>query len=185
MNFKRRVLLAILIMIAFILVAFIIIIQTLPPPPLPSTIPLDQFSSERAIKHIQVIANQPHPTGSAANRLVREYIFQELKYLGLETEFQPDGSLVNVVGRIKGTNSNDAVLLTAHFDSVAKSSGAVDDGSGVAVLLETARALKSGKPMRNTVIFLFTDNEEGGLLGANAFIASHSWAKNVRFGPWF
>jgi hypothetical protein len=44
--------------------------------------------------------------------------------------------------------------------------GASDDGSGVAALLETARALAIGTPLRNDVIFLFTDAEEVGLLGA-------------------
>ena len=83
----------------------------------------------------------------------------------LPPEYAPDGR---------------AVMLTAHLDSVAGSPGATDDGSGVAVLLETARALKSGAPLRNTVIFLFTDDEESGLVGAEAFIAHHPWAKEVK-----
>ena len=38
------------------------------------------------------------------------------------------------------------VLLMAHSDSVAAGPGAGDDGSGVAVLLETIRALKARRP---------------------------------------
>ena len=48
--------------------------------------------------------------------------------------------------------------------------------SGVAALLETARALRSGPPPRNDVIFLFTDGEERGLLGAQAFLRDDPWA---------
>ncbi len=171
---------AFLVFIVLVSVALVTVIQTVPPSPLPANAPSTEFSAERAIRHIQVIAKEPHPTGSTANDRVREYILAELKKLGLETETQRDGDLKNVMGRLAGIHSSDAVLLTAHLDSVAEGPGATDDGSGVAVLLETARALVSGAPLSNTVIFLFTDLEEGGLVGANAFIADHPWARDVR-----
>ena len=63
-----------------------------------------------------------------------------------------------------------AVLLVAHYDSVPTAAGAADDGSGVAALLEAARAQRAGPPPRNDVIFLFTDGEERGLLGAKHFV---------------
>jgi len=44
----------------------------------------------------------------------------------------------------------------------------------VAVLLETLRALRTGAPPRNDVVFLFTDGEEPGLLGAKAFVDAHA-----------
>ena len=84
----------------------------------------------------------------------------------------------NVLARIKGTNNSRAVLLVAHYDSVATSFGANDDGAGVVTLLETARALKSVDPLKNDVIFLFSDGEEVGLLGAKAF-TSHPWARDI------
>ena len=171
---------AFLVFTTLILAVFLTVVQTLPPSPLPANAPAHEFSAERAIRHIRVIAQQPHPTGSTANEAVRNYILTELRGLGLETEVQRDGDLGNVIGRIRGTNSSDAVLLTAHLDSTLQSPGAMDDGSGVATLLETARALMSDAHMRNTVIFLFTDHEEGGLYGAKAFIAHHAWAKDVR-----
>jgi hypothetical protein len=71
-------------------------------------------------------------------------------------------------------------LLTAHLDSVPQSFGASDDGTGVAVLLETARILASDGQLSNTVIFLFTDDEESGGIGATAFLAHHPWARDVR-----
>ncbi len=171
---------AFLVFITLVSATLVTVVQTLPPSPQPVNAGATEFSAERAIRHIQVIAAQPHPTGSAANAMVREYILTQLKDLGLETETQPDGDLENVMARIVGTSSPDAVLLTAHLDSVAEGPGATDDGSGVAVLLETARALTSDAPLRNTVVFLFTDFEEGGTIGAKVFIESHPWARDVR-----
>src|SRR6185295_4693065 len=52
-------------------------------------------------------------------------------------------------------------------------------GTAVATLLETARALKSSTPLKHDLIFLFTDGEEAGLLGAKAFVDEHPWAKDV------
>jgi hypothetical protein len=67
--------------------------------------------------------------------------------------------------------SGKPVLLMAHSDSVAAGPGAGDDGSGVAVLLETIRALKARAPQAGRpIIALFTDGEEPGLLGASAYI---------------
>jgi hypothetical protein len=171
---------AFLVTVTLIGVIFATILQILPPSALPVDAPATEFSADRAIKHLRVIAKEPHPAGSAENNAVREYILAELKGLGLETETQREGNLENVMGRMAGTDSLDAILLTAHLDSVAESPGATDDGSGVVVLLETARALKSGAPLRNTVIFLFTDDEESGLNGAKAFIARHRWAKDIQ-----
>lgn len=50
---------------------------------------------------------------------------------------------------------------------------ASDDKSSVAAMLETARALASGEPLRNDIVMIFTDGEEAGLLGASSFVAEH------------
>jgi hypothetical protein len=171
---------ALLVLIILVSVSLLTVWRTLPPTPLPASAPALEFSAARALEHVRVIAQQPHPTGSAANHAVRQYILAQLKTLGLETQTQRDGDLENVVGRLVGKRSSNAVLLTAHLDSVAESSGATDDGSGVAVLLETARALTSAGPTLNSVMVLFTDFEEGGAVGARAFIAHHAWARDVR-----
>ncbi len=104
---------ALLVFITLVSATFVVIVQTLPPPPLPANAPATDFSAERAIRHIQVIAKEPHPTGSATNKLVRDYILAQLRDLGLETEIQHDHDFENVMGRIMGTNFSDAVLLTA------------------------------------------------------------------------
>ena len=89
------------------------------------------------------------------------------------------GTVRNVVARLPGRDPSRAVLLVAHYDSVPVAVGAADDGGGVVTLLETARALASGPRPRNDVIFLFTDGEERGLLGARAFLRDDPWAYGV------
>jgi len=164
-----------------------------PPDGLPATAPATEFSSARALRHVESIARNPHPVGSAEHALVRSYILKELEAVGLAPEVQETtavnrvgggliaaGSVSDVMARLKGTGDGSAVMLTAHYDSVPTGPGASDDASSVAALLETARALKAGPPLKNDVIFLFTDGEEVGLLGARAFVEENPAARDVR-----
>jgi len=69
----------------------------------------------------------------------------------------------------------------SHYDSAPYSShGASDAGSGVAVVLEGVRAFlaQNIKP-KNDIIVLFTDAEEIGLLGAQAFVTKSHMSANV------
>ncbi len=134
-----------------------------------------------------MIAAEPRPIGSLRAAAVRDFISARLRALALSPHVQRAevvsarqprvaGVVHNVVGRLPGSDPSRAVLLVAHYDSVPTAPGAADDGSGVAALLETARALRSGPPLRNDVIFLFTDGEEQGLLGSQAFLRDEPWA---------
>jgi Peptidase family M28 len=164
------------------------------PDPVPGSAPATEFSSERAREHVRVIAREPHTMDTPENAAVRDYLVEELGALGLEPDVQKTtaahylslagvaeaGTPENVLARLKGTNDGGkAFVLMAHYDSVSTAPGAGDDGAGVAAMLETLRALKAGPPLKNDVIFLFTDGEERGLLGARAFVDSHPWAKDV------
>src|SRR5215213_5425859 len=176
---------------ALVLLACAVVYQQRPPSAIPIDAPAPDFSSARALKHIAAIAKQAHPIGSAQQHEVREYIVAELRAAGLTpeiqqtTSFNTDGTAAvaatvqNIIARLPGTNNTKAVLLMGHYDSAANSRGAADDGSGVGTLLETIRALKSNAPLKNDTIFLFTDGEEVGLLGAIAFVKEHPWAKDV------
>ena len=174
--------------------AFLSIYLQRPPAAVPASAPAADFSSERALRHLRVVAQRPRPTGSTESGAARDYISAELGALGLDPQVQtafelyPDrgspynaATVRNVVARLAGSGGEQrkAVLLVAHYDSVPAGPGANDDGVGVATLLETARALKSGPPPANDVIFLFTDGEELGLLGARAFAGEHPWARRV------
>jgi Zn-dependent M28 family amino/carboxypeptidase len=89
----------------------------------------------------------------------------------------------NLVGSIPGsTPGSGAVLLLAHWDHLGECSaadaadricnGAVDNASGLAVMIELARRLKAGPPLQRDVYILATTAEEAGLLGARAFVKS-------------
>lgn len=167
--------------------------QLVPPAAVNATAPAEGFASGRAVKSLSVIAQKPHPVGSAEHARVRDYLVNELTALGLTPEVQraevvnpgrnapfTAATIENIVARMKGTQTaGQAVLLAAHYDSATLSPGASDNGAGVVTLLETARALKAGTPLKRDVILLFTDGEELGLLGAQAFVEGHPWAKDV------
>src|SRR5947209_4908843 len=162
-----------------------------PPRPLPEQAPPSTFSAERAAKHLSVIGRAPHPINSPEHDVIRDYIVRALRDLGLAPEIQRTtditerrgikGALDNIVCRLSGSSHEKAVLLVAHYDSVTTGTGASDDGVAVAAFLETARALKSLPQLKRDVIFLFTDGEEVGLLGARAFVEEHPWARDVGF----
>lgn len=162
-----------------------------PPDAVAATAPANEFSSGRAMRHLEAISHKPHPVGTREHASVRDYILQQLNELGLEPEVQRTTTVAksggglrvavveNIAGRLRGSDDGKAVLLVAHYDTVPMSPGVSDDGSSVAAILEAARALKAGPPLRNSVICLFTDAEEIGLLGAKAFVEEHPWSKEV------
>ncbi len=161
------------------------------PAPLPADAAPDLFSASRAAKHLQIIAKEPHPTGSRANKRVRDHLFATFQAMRLETEIQSAvvhqpgrritrvGYVDNVIARIEGRDPRQAIVLSAHYDSAPNSPGANDDGVGVAALLETARALSAGPRPRNDIIIALVDGEESGLFGARVFAQSHPWAKKA------
>lgn len=149
-----------------------------PPEIASASAPPVEFSSGRAMGHVAQIAKAPHPVGSAAHSQVRDYVLNQLTTLGIKPEVQ-ETSVSNIVARLKGTRNSKALLLVSHYDTVQNSPGAGDDSSGVAVMLEIARALQASGLPNNDVIFLFSDGEETGLLGAQAFVNRHPWSRDV------
>jgi Peptidase family M28 len=131
-----------------------------------------------------VSAEDPRPIGSAEHAEARAYLLQQLASLGWRTEVQESvgifdfgnngtqnlAAVANVIATKPGSDATGTVLLSAHYDTVAGSPGAADDGIGVGVLLETARALNAASALRNDVVILLTDAEEDGLHGAEAFV---------------
>ncbi|HEV8241007.1 MAG TPA: M20/M25/M40 family metallo-hydrolase [Thermoanaerobaculia bacterium] len=179
-----------------VLAAALGLAQLTPPRATGAGAPAGEFSAARAFAQLRPLAAAPHPQGSAEHDRVRDRLLLRLRELGLESEVQhataangriglewkgatPAGSVDNVVGRLPGTNHTRAVLLVAHYDSVPWGPGGSDDGAGVAAILETLRALRTGPPLRNDLVVLFSDGEEAGLLGAKAFVEGHRWARGV------
>ncbi len=158
--------------------------RTFPTPPLTATAPVGQFSAGRARETLQAIARSPRTVRSPAYESARYYLLNQLAALGMRVETQDvdfEGVWVeNTLGRLQGRVSNNAILLVAHLDSVAKTIGAMDNASGVAEVLETVRALKAGQVLPNTLMVLFTGPEENCCYGAKAFVTLHPWARDVR-----
>lgn len=164
-----------------------------PPPVAPVDAPPEQFSAARARQHLAIVAAEPHPVGSAHHARIRDYLLSSLTDLGVDAELQRTKQLrppwsgthiaspvENVIGRLRGRESTGAILIVGHYDSVVRSPGASDDGAAVVAMLETVRALRAGPPLRNDVIFLFSDAEEVNLLGAQAFAREHPAMREVR-----
>lgn len=88
----------------------------------------------------------------------------------------------NVIGLLPGQlRGAGAVVLMAHWDHFGECApgtpnpicnGAVDNASGVALMLELARRLKAIGPFDRDIYFVATSAEEFGLLGVKAFAAS-------------
>lgn len=106
--------------------------------------------------------------------------------------FTPPGARVpielrNIIGVLPGTDprfAGEAVLVTAHYDHLGRSGpgvrmsevgrvhpGADDNASGVAVMLELARAA-AGTGFPRTVVFVAFSGEESGLQGSKHFVAN-------------
>jgi Peptidase family M28 len=188
----RRILSSGIILAAILALSYI---GLRPPAPKPASAPATEFSAVRALDTLHRVLKDdtPHPIGSAANDAVRGRIVDELTRLGYQPEiqtsfacaqFQNCATVNNVVALRDGTegdaDSSGAVLLSAHYDSVPAGPGDSDDGTGMAAVLEIARALKALPAPRHPIIVLIDDGEEAGLLGAHAFVDSNPWAKDVR-----
>jgi putative aminopeptidase FrvX len=102
----------------------------------------------------------------------RTYLASVLTAIGLEPRRQPYGTAggENVYAVLSsGQPSAGAVVLGAHYDSVARGPGANDDASGVAAVMAVARAMTKITPRSRDLIVVFFDEEERGLAGSRAF----------------
>jgi aminopeptidase YwaD len=81
----------------------------------------------------------------------------------------------NIIATKTGTNGK-TLVLGGHYDSVAAGPGAVDNGTGTAVLLELARVL-SKRETKSTLIFIGFDAEEYGLIGSRYYVDQLSEAE--------
>ena len=96
------------------------------------------------------------------------------------TAFRREFTSYNVIGLLPGAvRGSGAVLLMAHWDHLGTCAqdgldticnGAVDNASGLAVMLELSRRLAANGPHDRDIYVLATSAEELGLFGARAFI---------------
>lgn len=163
-------------------------------PPVLSSNPansVQQFDGENAVGILAQLMpdDRPHPTGSEANKGMRDRIMAQLENSNLEPIIQARMQcssianrcveIENIIAIHKGTSVGDALLLVAHYDSKSRAPGASDDLAAVASLLENASQLTHASPTENDIIFLFTDGEELGMIGASAFAEHHALIDTV------
>jgi hypothetical protein len=87
----------------------------------------------------------------------------------------PDVRSANVVGELRGRERpEEVVVLAAHLDSWDLATGAIDDGAGVAMVMESLRLLKQlGLTPRRTVRGVLYMNEENGVRGGHGYADAH------------
>ncbi|HEX5012283.1 MAG TPA: M28 family peptidase [Planctomycetota bacterium] len=119
--------------------------------------------------------------GTPEHLATRAWLLQTLSGWGLHPRLLPfewaglpGVPLANIEVRLPGaTPDAPLVAVSAHYDSVAWTPGADDNGSGVVVLLELARRLSAGG-FPHELRLLWFDAEEPGLLGSGAWVAALS-----------
>lgn len=125
--------------------------------------------------------------GTIGSELARQVLVDELSTFaeplaGYDTFEHPFDVGTNVVAVAPGTDlADEYVVVGAHYDHLGENcryptaddvvcNGAADNAAGVAVAVETARAVAATEPRRSVVVALW-DAEEDGLLGSRAFVA--------------
>ncbi|MBV1911376.1 MAG: M28 family peptidase [Kangiellaceae bacterium] len=170
--------------------------QIQPIAPKDKTTPAIEFSAARAFDQLEYLTSEqvPHSVDTQANRLVEQRLIEVLRAMDYQEEIQDEhyceasdyGRLKctrirNIIVKKEGTDKGkNAILLSAHYDSVPAGPGGSDAGAAVGTLLETARLLKQLGTTKNDVIFLFNEGEEFGLIGAKVFMERHPSAKTLK-----
>ena len=72
-------------------------------------------------------------------------------------------------------------MVGAHHDTVPEAPGAYDDGGGVGILIELARALAQDKQRSRTLVFVSFDGEESESVGKGSAAGSRAFVE--RLGP--
>jgi hypothetical protein len=127
------------------------------------------FQVTQAMSHTFALSEGigSRPAGSARESATADYIVQRLGEMGYTVEEQPFtmssgfGSR-NVMGTREGTREGYTMIIAAHYDSAEDNKGAVNNATGVGVVLELARVFSSRK-LESTLQFVFLGaNRPGG-----------------------
>jgi glutaminyl-peptide cyclotransferase len=132
------------------------------------------FDGRQAMEEAKTLtAFGPRPSGTDANRQVRQHLLDRLTSLGWQTsqqqltEHSPDGHQIefcNLVARYsQNPSSPKRILIGAHFDTPPtqefRDSGASDGAANTAVLIELARTLALDPALASNVELLFLDGD--------------------------
>ena len=97
-------------------------------------------------------------------------------HLTLTPKTLPDAPSYNVVADIKGSEHPEQIVIASgHLDSWDLGTGAIDDGAGVAVAMETAHLVRElGLHPKRTIRIVAWMNEENGSAGALGYAKDHA-----------
>ncbi len=122
--------------------------------------------ARRLRRHVVAVASVPHNMRHFGDlEKSASYIEATLAGEGYRVVPQPydvtEWTVRNLEAAIEPTEkATQTIVLGAHYDSAGDAPGANDNGSGVAALLELARALKDLRPRQTRLLFAFFVNEE-------------------------
>ena len=140
----------------------------------------DDNFTELALDYLEIIAEKYSDRGdlsvTSERKACRAWIVEELLKAGYdesqitEQKIKTGGIVTgrNIVLSVEGKNKKQ-VIVGAHYDG----DGIGDNGSGLALLLATAVGF-AGREMPYSVKYVFFDNEEIGLFGADCYAKSMS-----------
>jgi carboxypeptidase Q len=97
-------------------------------------------------------------------------------HLVLMSQRLPDETSYNVIADLKGSqHPEETVIVSGHLDSWDLGTGAIDDGAGVVMAMETAEILQRLhlRPARTLRVIAWMDEEAGGA-GSKAYSAEYS-----------
>ena len=167
---------------------------------------ITQDELKQAVEFLASDTLQGREAGTTGNQAAAAFLVSELKRskvkpAGTDSDWYQhfDGGFKNIVSVLPGADDslkNEFILIGAHYDHVGfgnpKNSrgpiglvhnGADDNASGCAALLELIEAFEEIKlPPRRSLLFVFWDGEEKGLLGSRHFVADPTRPLNsIRF----
>src|SRR3982751_4630353 len=143
---------------------------------------------DRLMEHMRVLSDDSEMDGRGSEtdgiRRARAYLRECMTNIGLEPVFpgyeqffvfkgtdREETQGVNLIGLLRGRLHPEVYLtISAHYDHLGSNAkgtftGADDNASGVAALLEIARAMATDGPYC-TLVFCLFDGEEAGLKGS-------------------
>lgn len=129
------------------------------------------FNTARAVPGI-VIRNEDY---GRLSRLMADGKEIEMEVEISNTIHSEEQAAVNVIAEIPGSDLRDqVVMMGAHIDSWHAGTGATDNATGVAVMMEAARILRNlGIKPRRTIRIALWGGEEQGLLGSKSYVKDH------------
>jgi Zn-dependent M28 family amino/carboxypeptidase len=112
---------------------------------------------------------------AALGQTVRVHLFSSASYL-------PDAHSQNVIAEVRGRERpQEVVLLGAHLDSWDQGTGAIDDGTGTAIVTAAAKLIRDlpHRPRRTVRVVLFGSEEvaqptaPGQTFGGHSYVVNH------------